>query len=268
MKTSTAIEKFSMAATGAAAFLSLSAFSAQAVSLVSVPESYFSTGTGAGWITFDEPGFPVDTVNPTYAPSTYQYNGVPGTAPTVTFDGFYQGQRLSSNPVADCNSSSSAACVIGTPTPPLTLDTTSPNTVIFLRETNNRALSGSPPVNGPVTVLFDRDVTGAGLEGGAFDFLEAMGIRAFARDGSFLGQLLNTKTGFEFLGLATTDGSAAIAGIQFSNLRGDPGGFFIDNVRFKLPQPASAQVPESDSVIGLLAVGVLGAGSILKRKLK
>jgi hypothetical protein len=268
MKTSAAIKKFSMAATGAAAFLSLSAFSAQAVSLVSVPESYFSTGTGAGLITFDEPGFPVGTVNPTYAPNTYQYNGAPGTAPTVTFDGFYQGQRLSSTPVADCNTSASEACVIGTPTPPLTLDTASPDTVIFLRITNNRGLSGSPFVEGPVTVLFDRDMAGAGLEAGEFDISGTIGIRAFARDGSFIGQLLNTKTGFEFLGLATTDGSAAIAGIQFSNLNGDLGGFFIDNVRFKLPQPASAQVPESDSVIGLLAVGVLGAGSILKRKLK
>jgi hypothetical protein len=61
MKTSTVLKKFSMVGAGSAAFLALSNFPANAVSVVRIPQSSFTPQ--AGLITFSE--FPL---NPHSAP--------------------------------------------------------------------------------------------------------------------------------------------------------------------------------------------------------
>jgi len=266
MKTSIAIKKLSTVVTGSAAFLALSNFPANAVSVVRIPQSSFTPQ--AGLITFSE--FGLGTVNPTYAPA--DYGGDPLTAPTVTFGGFYQGQGLSTNPGVDCPGGAATGCVVGTPTNPLALDPNSPNTFITNdgAAPNSPVLSGTPMFNGPITILFDKDMAGVGLDGGFFDAPNSTAITAFARDGSFLGQVSNTGTGIEFLGLVTSDGSAAIAGLQFSLIGPEPAGFAIDSLRFGLPGQVNPpqKTPEPTSVLGLLAIGVLGTGSALKHKLK
>jgi hypothetical protein len=131
-------------------------------------------------------------------------------------------------------------------------------------------LSGTPTFDGPVTILFDKDMAGVGLDGGFFDAPNSTAITAFARNGSVLGQVSNTGLGIEFLGLVTSDGSAAIAGLQFSLIGPEPAGFAIDSLRFGLPgqvEPPQS-TPEPASLLGLLTIGVLGASAALKRKLK
>lgn len=196
--------------------------------ILRIEESAFKAG--AGQITFSE--FPLKTKNPVYAPS--KYGGKAGSSPTVRFSGFYVGQSLSSNPGVDCQGGAASGCVTGQPSSPLTLNSGSPETFIASDSSapNSPVLSGSPRFNGPITILFDKNVAGVGLAGGYFNGIEGTAITAFARDGSKLGQVKNQQLGHEFLGLVTNDGSEKIAGLQFSLVGNEPSGFAIDNLRF------------------------------------
>ncbi len=222
----------------------------------------------AGLITFDE--FAVNTVNPTYLPT--DYGGNLATAPTVSFDGYFVGQGLSSNAGVDCPGGAPTACVVGTPTASLALDASSPDTFITTDGSNptSPVLSGSPLFNGAVSILFDKDVAGVGLDGGYFDAAESTAITAFARDGSVLGQVKNTGTGIEFLGLVTDDGSELIAGLQFSLIGPEPAGFAIDNLRFGtsgqviIPETPE-KVPELTSVAGILAFALFATSTLIKK---
>jgi PEP-CTERM motif len=220
----------------------------------------------AGLITFNE--VPVGTINPTYAPSLY--GGVSGIAPTVNFGGFFSGQSLGT--AATCPTGAAlTGCVIGTPSASLSLSASSPATftVNDASATTNPVLSGTPRFNGAVSILFDRDLAGVGLFGGFFDAIGGTAITAFGRDGSVIGSVTNTQTGFEFLGLVTDDGQEKIAGLQFSLVGSEPAGFAIDNLRFARAGQVSmpnASVPEPASILGLLTLGAAGASSLLNRK--
>jgi len=202
---------------------------------------------GAGLITFSEPGFSVGTVNPTYTPADY---GGGAGAPTVTTGGFFVGQSLSANAAVDCPGAAASACVVGSPTGPLTLDAGAPNAFIANDGAfpTSPTLSGSPIFNGPIALLFDIDQTGVGFDGGFFNAIASTGITAFARDGSLLGTVSNETTGIEFLGLVTADGLPGIAGVFLDLVGAEPAGFNIDNLRFGqagdiiLP-PEVSQVP-------------------------
>lgn len=233
---------------------SLSAASVDAA-VVRIPESAFNSD--AGLITFRE--FPIGTVNPAYTPGD---NGGAPTAPTVTFEGFFDGQMLSASPGTDCPGGAATACVTGTPTDPLTVDADAPDTFIS-RDTANPTspvLSGSPRFAGPIAIHFDIDVAGVGLDGGYFDASNSTSIAAFARDGSSLGSVVNEGLGIEFLGLITDDGTDQIAGLLFSIIGDEPAGFGIDNLRFGrqgevvIPIPAALPL----FVSGLFGLGMLG----------
>lgn len=221
---------------------------------------------GAGLITFSE--FAVGTVNPTYAPATY--GGGVGS-PTVTFDGFFSGQSLSGNAAVDCPGAAASACVVGSPSGPLSLDGASPNTFITTDSDNptSPVLSGTPTFNGPIAVLFDVDLAGVGFDGGFFNAVGSTGITAFARDGSLLGTVSNLGLGIEFLGLVTDDGSEQIAGVFLDLVGSEPAGFAIDNLRFgrrgQVAVPGGS-VP-APATLGLLGAGLIGL-SVLRHREK
>jgi len=196
---------------------------AQTVRVERVEESQFQAG--AGRITFSE--VPYGTPNPVYPPPRY---GAPPTSPTVSFGGHFVGRRLG-RPDECPPGAATSGCLVGTPRGPLTLDPGSPRTAT-VDDRNERVLSGSPTFNGPVAILFSRDVAAVGLVGGYFDAVGGTGITVYSRDGQVLGRTANTRIGREFLGLATSDLSERIAGLEFHLVGREPAGFGVDNIRF------------------------------------
>ncbi len=229
--------------------------------VVRVDEAAFVAGSGL--ITFSE--FALGTVNPVYNP--VDYGGGAGS-PVVTFDGFFQGQLAgATNPSACPPGAAVTGCVLGDPSNPLTLASSSPNTFITNDGANptSPVLSGSPQFNGSIAIFFDVDVAGVGLDGGFFNAIGGTAITAYARDGSLLGSVLNEELGIEFLGLVTDDGTAQIAGLLFSLVGPEPAGYAIDNVRFGIEgQVVVPGVPEPAS-LALFGAGLLGAGFLRRR---
>lgn len=246
---------------GAVALASITAASsAHAVGITRVSAADFVAG--AGLITFSE--FAQGTVNPTYAPAAY---GGGAGAPTVTFDGWFLGQSLSANPGVDCPGAAATACIVGTPTGPLSLDPNAPNTFITGDGANptSPVLSGTPIFNGGIAILFDVELAGVGFDGGFFNAVGSTGITAFARDGSLLGTVSNTVTGIEFLGLVTDDGSEAIAGVFLDLVGAEPAGFAIDNLRFGRRGQVNNPVPEPAS-FAVLGLGLAVAGFAVRKR--
>ena len=181
----------------------------------------------AGLITFSE--LALGTVNPVYTPANY---GGSATAPTVSFGSYFSGQSIS--PGACGPGAAPTGCVTGTPTGPLSLALTGGGAFITQDASNptSPVLSGTPLFNGPIAILFSVGLAAVGLDGGYFNGIGGTSITAFGFDGSLLGTISNQSLGIEFLGLATQDGSATIAGLLFSLSGDEPAGFGIDNVRF------------------------------------
>ena len=223
-------------------------------SVIRIDQSAFTAQ--AGRITFSE--FALNTQNPTYAPANY--GGLAG-APTVSFGGWFTGQSAGNS--VDCPVGAAVSgCVLGLPTGALSLDVNSPKTFITADASNptSPVLSGSPQFNGPISILFDVDLAGIGLDGGYFNAIGGTAIHAFARDGSVIGSVANLGLGMEFLGLVTSDGSAQIAGLQFSLIGAEPAGFAIDNLMFgQAGQVVVPGVPEPETyALMLLGLGVVG----------
>ncbi|WP_310429561.1 PEP-CTERM sorting domain-containing protein [Chamaesiphon sp. VAR_48_metabat_135_sub] len=217
----------------------------------------------AGLITFSEK--PLGTVNPVYTPGQY---GGGASAPTVSFGGIFTGQTVGTAPIPP--GATPSGVVNGIPTGPLSLG--GPNAFISSDGSNptSPVLSGTPLFNGPISILFDTDQAGVGLDGGFFDSIGSTAITAFSRNGTLLGSVLNSATGIEFLGLVTSDGSNQIAGLQFSLVGAESAGFAIDNLRFgtsgQVNIPGAAAVPEPFTIIGTLVGGT--AALRMRKKLK
>jgi hypothetical protein len=245
--------------TMAAGLVSAALATTAGAAVVRVSETDFNPT--AGLITFSE--FPLNTINPTYNPT--DYGGGAGD-PVVTFDGYFVGQMLSPNPGVDCPGAAATACVVGTPSDPLTLEIASPATFIDTDAANptSPVLSGTPQFNGPIAVLFDSDQFGVGFDAGFFDAAGSTAITAFDRSGGLLGSVVNTGTGIEFLGLVTDNGVASIAGVFLELVGSEPAGFAIDNLRFGQREDIDVEVP-APATLALMAVGLLGAGFVRRR---
>ena len=232
--------------------------------IIAVSDSDFNAG--AGVITFSE--FSVGTVNPFYAPATY---GGDASDPDVSFDGWFTGQSLSGTPGTDCPGASASACVVGSPSGPLTLDASAPDTFTIIDGANptSPVLSGSPTFNGAIAILFSTDQFGVGFDGGFFNAVGSTAITAFARDGSLIGSVANTVTGIEFLGLVTDNGIASIAGVFLDLVGAEPAGFAIDNIRFggvnDIDVGDRNQIPAPTS-LALLGIGLAILGLSKKKK--
>lgn len=217
----------------------------------------------AGLITFSE--FPNNSVNPFYTPADY---GANPDAPSVSFGGYFLGQSLGNS--ASCPAGAAlTGCVIGTPLGPLSLDPNSPNTYIAPDSANptSPVLSGTPLFNGAISILFDKDIAGVGLDGGYFDAIGGTAIKAFDRNGNIIGEVVNEGLGIEFLGLVTENGENQIAGLQFSLVGSEPFGFAIDNLRFgyagQIKVPSSVTEP---APLALLGLGLAAFGLSRRRK--
>jgi hypothetical protein len=229
--------------------------------IIKVDDSDFNSG--AGQITFSE--FVLGTVNPFYTPTDY---GGDMSDPDVSFDGWFMGQSLSATPGVDCPGAAATACIVGSPTGPLSLDASSPDTFTVNDGSNpsSPVLSGTPTFNGGIAILFSIDQFGVGFDGGFFNAVASTAITAFARDGSLIGSVSNTVTGVEFLGLVTDDQTASIAGVFLDLVGSEPAGFAIDNIRFGGVDDIDVEdVPEPATIL-IMALGL--AGLVVSRKTK
>lgn len=184
---------------------------------------------GAGRITFSE--VPLRSRNPVYAPA--QFGGRPSD-PTVRFAGHLLGRSLG-RPDQCPPGAALSGCLAGVPRGPVALDLSGPPAMTIFDgspSVQDVQLSGWPVFNGPIAILFDRDVAAVGLLGGHFNAVNGTAITVYDRQGRQLGRTSNRGTGREFLALATADLSQRIAALEFHLVGPEPAGFGVDNIRF------------------------------------
>jgi len=236
-------------------------------SIIQVDNAAFTAS--AGLITFNAVNnkFRPGTFNPTYTPADY---GGDANATTVTFGGFFTGQSLGTADTCPTGAAPTG-CVVGSPSGPLTLDPNSPETIILgdsARPETSPVLAGTGArinsLDGPVAIKFSVPQYGVGLDGGYFDSIGSTAISAFDASGNEIGTVVNSKTGVEFLGLVTGDGSATIAGLLFHLVGPEVKGFDVDNIRFGVQGQVASPVPEPASMI-VLASALVGLGMIRRR---
>ncbi|NEO56171.1 MAG: hypothetical protein F6K54_25695, partial [Okeania sp. SIO3B5] len=180
-------------------------------------------------IDFDE--FPNNTSNPIYSPAAYDTND---SAPTVTFRAFFAGQYYSKDSDQDCNGATGLGCVIGNPSHPLSLATGANVRTARVdsdsQASMNRALKTQN--NAAYSILFDKDVAAVGVSVLNLDTVGSVAVKFFDRQGTLLKEVRNQKTGNEFIGFGTDDDTDKIAGVQFSLVNPEVGGYNIGDFSF------------------------------------
>jgi hypothetical protein len=227
--------------------------------VIRVPREAFAPS--AGLISFSE--MPMDTPNPVYRPADY---GGPADGAVVSFGGYFAGQMIGAP--GDCGEGAAeTGCVVGTPTSPLKLSQSAPDVTIGEdgAQPATPVLTGTPRHNGPISMVFDRDLAGVGLNGGHFNALRSVAIQAYDRYGRVIGSVVNINEGIEYLALVTEDGSESIAGLQFHLVGPEPAGFSIDELSFarRSQLQDSVAVPGGDPAA---AAPVRSIGDLIKER--
>jgi hypothetical protein len=202
------------------------------------------------------------SVNPHYSLATTSLGTV-----DVDFDGYFVGQSAVGGAVVTLGDNTPTSGVA------LALDPASPNTFTSndgAPGATSPVLSGSPIFNGPISVLFSKNVAAVGLKGGFFDSVASTSIEAYDALGNSLGIVQNTATGFNFFGLADSSGAAVIRGISFYITGPENAGFAIDNLTFgsgaEVTIPGGPGVPEASTVAAGIALAGLVGGTWLRRR--
>jgi len=129
---------------------------------------------------------------------------------------------------------------VGTPSAPLALSRTGPPAAVkedtSVPAGTSPILVGMPSGNGPVAILFDRDVAAVGLDAAGLNAVGSTAITVYDRQGQVIGRAINRGLGSEFLALATRDLVPRIAGLEFHLVGAEPAGFGVDNIRFGAPE--------------------------------
>lgn len=189
---------------------------------------------------------------------TYNYPGVPGYGSlSVSYAAYFDGQTAS-------DPSSPPISVSGPPTGPLTLASGAPDleTIVELDGTNNKEVLGGVPAGfgitngfgGSIAILFSTPVQGVQLIAGYLDSVGAAEIQAYTANGTSLGDVTNTGTGYETFNLSDSGGSL-ISGLLLTST--DAGGFGIDNVGVMQQAQVSTPAPGALAVLPGLAVAFM-----------
>lgn len=166
---------------------------------------------------------------------TYNFRHLPGIG-----TGTFLGQTVTSGfPVALSD---------WQPGGPLSLNLRGPRTYMTngSASDSNPVLIGWQQFNGPMSILFGKLVAGVALKGG-------FSVDGFDANGTSLGNLSNTVTGFQFYGLADSTGKAAISGLSFFATGNERAGLEIDDVTCGSRQ-AFTPVPEASGLILIAGV--------------
>ena len=219
--------------------------------LIPVDEGAFTPA--AAIVTFDEVA-PM-TGNPIFEPAS-----AVDFLPRVTTGGWFTGQSVA----AGCTG---PGCLTGNPTGSLTLDqNANPVVVLAPGDPADAVLTGTPVFQGPISLLFDSNISAIGLSA---DFFNAPGtnlLTVFDRAGNTLASVANDRAGSQFFGFADEDGLNSIAGFQFTYEAGSNDGFAIDDLRYgpadtvTLPgtTPPVTAVAEPGQNILMLLLGIVG----------
>lgn len=280
MKTSTTVKKLSMATAIAAISACTLVISRAEAAIIQVNPT---TLTAVGEINFDDVIVNFDPITGYYPGNNYDgivfgQNVNNSTDPT---DGAYFAQNFAGQTVAPGGGSNLYDVVSGSPTNQLTLQVGPTNQNLSIAG-GAAILYGLGPLGfglnnatgeGAIAILFDRDQSefGFNLDGTPdADPAKQVYLSFFRRDGSLIGDItLDQPIPFEALGFKTDTGIKEIAGVSISNIGSAGGGVGIDFIVYDNPGAADPQnIPEHPSVLGLLAIGALGAGLKLKSKLK
>ena len=193
-----------------------------------ITDAQFDERWPGGVITGDE--YSIGTPNPAWLPT--QYGAVGAFQPYVLSSSFLIGQTQI------------GLTITGMPTVPLTLDLdNSPASFIATdsaRPTGQqRCVSGTPFLNGPITLLFTEDdgvtikpVVGVSINVGFLNNIGTIRVRAYDVNANLLGTWTNTiLDGFQNINLNRDSNTPIIAALNIDNL-GDIAGFTTSRIRF------------------------------------
>jgi hypothetical protein len=174
------------------------------------------------------------TVNPSYT-----YTGASWTQ-TISFGPYLAGQT-GSDPL------SPPATVTGSPTAPLALTpNTDWQTVVELDNANNTEVLGGLPggatygFGGPIAIAFSTAVLGVQLVVGDLSAAGTTTIQGYSADGTSLGSVTNSGSGYETFNL-TDDGGAPIGALLITST--ELAGFGVNNLAvFGVPAPGALAV--------------------------
>lgn len=208
----------------------------------SVPASGGSSATLLGPLNLE--ALSNGTLNPEFSGETYPTTGSLG--PIVRTGGWFIGQTggitVTGNPEG-----------VSEGPPLLNLD----DSAAFITTDSSRpsgqqkALSGTPSLNGPVALSFSYGVSKVTVNVGTLNNVGSIHMRAWAQNGTLLGEVFSTITGFEDLVIS----AAGIRAVVINQIApgADTAGYTVGNIRMEVGSgsPTPGPTAKSWSVVGI-----------------